>query len=149
MTRVISEALVSAYLDAIYVVHGESGDIVIRPSPVNPDLSVFMKKHGVNTAAFLTAFNPYSVPLTVAENISNQNRLLADIQTLGLESISGEGMDPSDLWASEPSVLALGITLADAERLADLYQQNAFLWAASEDGFVELNLRHPVERSYA
>ncbi|QWD60753.1 DUF3293 domain-containing protein [Polynucleobacter sp. MWH-UH35A] len=147
MTRTISENLASAYLDACYVVHSENGGTVIRVDQVNPNLARLMKKHGVNSAAFLTAFNPYSQPATEAENISNQNSLLADIGALGLKSVLGEGSDPRKIWPSERSVLALGISLQDAERLADRYQQNAFLWIAGDEGSVELNLRYPVERS--
>ena len=147
--RTISKDLASAYLDTIYVFDDENEEIVIRVGKASPDLARLMKKHGVNSAAFLTAFNPYSVPSTTAENISNQNRLIADIHTLGLETISGKGIDPFDVWPSENSVLALGISLQDAECLADQYRQNAFLWITGNDGYVELNLRHPIERSRA
>jgi hypothetical protein len=147
--RVISKDLASAYLDAIYVLDGENGDIVIRVGKASSDLARLMKKHRVNSAAFLTAFNPYSMPSTTAENISNQNHLVADIHALGLEGIFGKGIDPSDVWPSEKSVLALGISLQDAERFADQYRQNAFLWITGSGGYVELNLRHPIERSHA
>ena len=102
-----------------------------------------MKIRGVTSAAFLTAFNPYSVLLTAEENLHNQHSLISDIHSLGLTSIAGEGSDSSNLWPSEPSVLALGISLQSAELLADRYGQNAFLWISSDDGFVSLNLRYP------
>jgi hypothetical protein len=40
--------------------------------------------------------------------------------------------------------LALGITLSQAEHLADEFGQNAFLWIANPEGFVNLKLRYPI-----
>jgi hypothetical protein len=103
-----------------------------------------MKKLGITCAALITAFNPHSVLSTAEENVRNHNAMIADIHMLGLRSLAAEGGDPSHVWSSEPSILILGISLADAESLADRYKQNAFVWIPRDDGFVSLNLRHPV-----
>jgi len=139
----ISAELEKAYREALYVIHCEDKNIVLRVEHANPELAALMKIHETNSAAFLTAFNPYSILSTAEENVRNQNSLIADIHSLGLTSIAGEGSDSSNLWPSEPSVLALGISLQSAELLADRYGQNAFLWISSDDGFVGLNLRYP------
>jgi hypothetical protein len=103
-----------------------------------------MQEHDTLSAAFLSAYNPYSVLVSAEENVRNHHALISDIDVLGLKWIAGEGADPSNLWPSEPSLLVLGITLQSAERLADQYQQNAFLWIARVDGLVRLNLRYPI-----
>lgn len=140
----ISPELIRAYRAAIYVVYGDGGDIVLKVDEANPDLTALMKKHGITSAALITAFNPHSILSTAKENVRNHNALIADIHALGLKNIAAEGSDPSHVWSSEPSVLVLGIPLDDAEHMADKYKQNAFLWIPSNDGFVSLNLRHPV-----
>jgi hypothetical protein len=140
----IHPELLRAYRTAIYVIYGDGKDIVLKIDEVNLDLSALMKKHGITSAALITAFNPHSVLSTTEENVRNHNALIADIHALGLKSLAAEGSDPSHIWSSEPSILILGISLADAESLADRYQQNAFVWIPRDDGFVSLNLRHPV-----
>lgn len=140
----ISAELAKAYHEALYVIHGEDEDVVLKVGQANPELGALMKMHGVNSAAFLTAFNPYSILSTAEENVLNQNSLIADIQTLGVKSIAGEGGNTSNIWPIEPSVLALGISLQSAELLADRYQQNAFLWITGDHGFVSLNFCYAV-----
>jgi len=139
----ISAELEKAYREALYVIHWGDEHIALRVGHANPELAALMKIHETTSAAFLTAFNPYSVLATTEENVRNQHSLIADIHSLGLMGIAGEGSDSSNLWPSEPSVLALGISLQSAELLADRYGQNAFLWISSDDGFVGLNLRYP------
>jgi len=140
----ISAELEKAYREALYVIHWEDDNIVLRVGHANPELATLMKIRGVTSAAFLTAFNPYSVLLTAEENLHNQYSLISDIHSLGLIGIVGEGSDSSNLWPSEPSILVLGISLHNAELLADRYGQNGFLWISSDDGFVVLNLGYPV-----
>lgn len=142
--RMISSELVKAYCDVSYVIHGDDGDIILRVGHINHELALLMKGSGVATAAFITAFNPFSSIQGMEENELNQSALVMDIRALGLQSIPGVGEAPSNLWASESSVLVLGIKFESAECLAEKYQQNAFVWIPSHDGFVSLNLRYPV-----
>lgn len=144
LTHTISPELLGAYRAAIYVIYGGGESIVLKIDEVNQGLAVLMKKYGVTSAALITAFNPHSLLSTAEENVRSHNALIADIYALRLKSLNAVGSDPSHVWSSEPSILILGISLMDAERLADRYEQNAFVWISSDDGFASLNLRHPV-----
>lgn len=144
----ISPELAKAYREAQYVIDREGGGIQLRAGEPSPELAILMSGHGVKSAAFLTAFNPHSVLTTTEANMRNHNALIADIQSLGLKFILGEGCDPSKLWPSEPSVLVLGISILSAELLADRYEQNAYLWVTSNSGVVNLNLRYPIRELY-
>lgn len=144
LSHTISPELLAAYRTAIYVIYGDGGDTVLKIDEVNLDLSALMKKLGITSAALITAFNPHSILSTVEDNVRSHNVLIADIHALGLKGLAAEGSDPSHVWSSEPSILILGISLVDAESLADRYQQNAFVWIPRDDGFVSLNLRHPI-----
>jgi hypothetical protein len=144
----ISPELVKAYREALYVIYGEGGDIQLRVGQSSPELTSLMRSYGASSAAFLTAFNPHSMLEAAEVNVTNHNALIADIHTLGLKSISGEGGDPSHLWPSEPSLLVLGISHQNAELLAEKYGQNAYLWIEGHDGLVNLNLRYPVRNTY-
>lgn len=141
----IPAELESAYRGALYIVHAKDKSIHLKVGDSSPEMVDLMRFYGLKSAALITAFNPRSVLVTAQENVHNHNALVDDINALGLESLSGEGGDVSNAWPSEPSVLALGISLQDAEVLADRYRQNAFLWIAGNDGSVRLNLRYPIE----
>lgn len=140
----ITPNLAQAYREALYVLHVEDGDIVLKVGQTNLELTSLMKRFGAKSAAFLTAFNPHSNLTTAEVNVQNQNALVADIESLGLKSIAGKGEDPLNLWPSEPGVLVLGISNQSAEILAGRYRQNAYLWIKCTDGLVSLNLRYPV-----
>jgi hypothetical protein len=143
-THSISPELVKAYCEADYVIHIADADIALRVGKASPKLAELMRGYEVNSAAYLTAFNPFSALLSSQENELNQSALVADIHSLGLKYLLGEGKDVTNLWASEASALALGISFESAELLAERYKQNAFLWISSKDAFVSLNLRYPI-----
>ena len=140
----IAPSLVQSYRKASYLIHSEGGDIVMRVGEISPQLSALMQSRKVNSAAFITAFNPYSCALRAHENELRHRALLSDLTSLGLELLNGEGMDCENLWPSEPSILILGISLENAESIAKRYEQNAFIWIPRDEGLVELNLLFPI-----
>jgi hypothetical protein len=141
--KTIHPGLIRAYREAKYVV-GMDSPIVLRIGQVNRQLKILLETRKVTTAAFITAFNPYSEVLNDEQNQAAQNSLIEDIQKLGLAVINGYGQDMAEEWPRESSVLALGITESLAEGLADKYGQNGFLWIGSLDAFPALRLRYPI-----
>lgn len=88
---------------------------------------------GVTSAAFITAWNPYSMSLSHAENMARNEALTAALREAGLTNIvPGLGEDPSGEWPGEESVLVLGITREFGRALSTRFQQNAFVWAGSD-----------------
>ena len=139
----IPTELVQAYRNASYVVSVSNQEIVLKVNQSNRELSALMKGSGVKSAAFLTAYNPFSQELTFEENQLRHGRLAAAVNSLGLEFFPGEGRDDSGRWPSERSILVLGIEFEDAEYLADEYGQNAFIWIETDQGDARLHLRYP------
>ena len=142
--RTISPKLIKAYREAIYVVHLGDREIALQVNKASSQLANLMEEWEVSTAAFLTAFNPYSKTLDSQENEARQKKMWADAQPMCPKIFPGIGRDKNDQWPHELSVLALGINLQDAQILADQYEQNAFLWVSNAQGFVSLKLRHPI-----
>ena len=142
--RTISPKLIKAYREAIYVVHLGDREIALQVNKASPQLASLMAEWEVSTAAFLTAFNPYSITLDSRENEVRQKKMWADAQPICPKIFPGIGRDINDQWPHELSMLALGINLQDAQTLADRYEQNAFLWVSNAQGFVSLKLRHPI-----
>lgn len=91
-------------------------------------LAAVYRSYAVDSAAFLTAWNPYSRQATVGENLEADRELKLELHGLGLRWFSGEGADPTGHWPPEPSVLVLGMAEVDAFDLATRFQQNGFVW---------------------
>lgn len=141
--KTIHPGLIRAYREAKYVI-GMDTPIILRIGQANRQLENLLHAHKVATAAFITAFNPYSEVLNDEQNQATQNSLLMDIKKLGLTVVDGYGQDMAEEWPRESSILALGITESQAEGLADKYGQNGFVWIGSLDAFPALRLRYPI-----
>ena len=82
----------------------------------------------LETGCFITAYNPFSEPLSVEMNMDAQENLKQKLHGLGLPVLEGLGSDPSGEWEGEPSVFILGISCADAKNLGVEFKQNAIVW---------------------
>jgi hypothetical protein len=95
-------------------------------------LDRLFKNWETTTAAFITAYNPYSESLATEENESRNQRLQADIKNLGFRSIGGFGKHPDGEWESEDSLFVLDISLEGAKELGAAYGQNAIVWCGED-----------------
>lgn len=125
----MDDALYQAYRATDYRVHAPS-PFTLRIGAQSADCDALLATHGLTSAAFLTAWNPFSQPLPDAENRAAQARLAADLDMVSTAIFPGEGKGEIGDWPPEPSLFALGITDTDATRLAQAYRQNAYLWIA-------------------
>lgn len=136
--RTIPPNLIKAYREAIYKVYTDDQEITFQVGKVSAELVALMTFWGVETAAFMTAFNPFSELLDLQENESRQQKMWAEIEVTCPKVFPGMGQDLLGEWPHEPSLLALGISIEEAERVADRYEQNAFIWTTSEQGLISL-----------
>lgn len=120
-------ALIAAYLATDYVV-AVSPPFVLRVGSCSVELDRLMRLHGVDCAAFVTAWNPGSVRIAHDENRAAQERLESMLSTAGYTLIPGEGRDPAGHWPGEPSVLVLGLPRSAAVDTGRAYRQHAVLW---------------------
>lgn len=127
----ISRPTIEAYLAAEYRIRGEC-PVVLRIGRRNASLATLYAKFVVDSAAFVTAWNPYSEPKTKPENTAAQDRLIAKLDRRALMHLPGEGADPRGQWPPEESRLVLGIDLAAAAKLGKQFDQNGIVWAGPE-----------------
>lgn len=123
----MDEQLIQAYQAPDYRIAGKV-KFSLRIDEPSADCDAEMDAHNCMTAAFLTAWNPYSHPTGKDENIAAQEQLAQNLSAVSVAILSGEGVDPTGAWPPEPSLLAIGITRDQAVSLARKYQQNAFVW---------------------
>jgi hypothetical protein len=86
----------------------------------------------VDSAAFVTAYNPFSQQLSEQQNAFRQEALGAELAKRGLTFIAGVGQHPSGDWPGEPSFLVLGIALEAAKSLGRQFEQNAIIWCGPD-----------------
>jgi hypothetical protein len=137
---VIEPSLLAAYLAAGYRVDTVP-PFVMRVGQPCPPLADLLRRHHCGSAAYLTAWNPRSAKLPVAQNVEAQARLVQDVAAAGYRWYDGVSNDPTGDWPQEPSVLVLGLSRERARELARAYEQNAFLWTELDaQGTVEPSL---------
>jgi hypothetical protein len=143
-TKTVHPNLVRAYREAIYIANEGDDAVALKVGEVSPALAALMHVHKATTAAIITAYNPYSEIQPSAENERMQAALAAELKATATVCFDAIGSDPEGEWEPEASILALGITLVEAERLADQFGQNAFIWINTADAFVSLRLRFAI-----
>ena len=136
---VANRDLFDAYLSTSFVVDAPGQVIRLRIGKPNPEADRLLSEGGVTTAAFITAWNPGSVPLSESENKQRQQLLQREIQQAGFHFFPGRGKGIQRTWPAEESVLILGISKPDAIALAERFGQLAIVW--HERGQISMLLR--------
>ena len=126
--------LQDAYRKSTYRYCDGAGVVALRIGEPCAELRRLLRERGVASAAYITAWNPRSVPVAFAVNRARNERLEAEIRSMGFDCLAGEG--GLDGWFEE-SFLVPGIGLDDAHDLALRHGQYAFVFSG-EDGLPEL-----------
>jgi hypothetical protein len=119
--------LIAAYRATNYRVLGQN-PFVLKISQPSAPLRKLYDKYGCRSAAFLTAWNPFSRPTANDENSRLQALLEIELSGVSTALIPGIGEDSSGQWPGEESTLALGLSLSDAKSIGIRFKQNAFVW---------------------
>jgi Protein of unknown function (DUF3293) len=123
--------LIQAFRETAYRVDAPE-PFVLSVDKRSESLEKLYATHSVSSCAFITAWNPYSESFSAEDNSTRQTRLAKDVRALGLKLIEGEGNHPNGLWPGEASYLILGLSLDEAQKLGQQYQQNAILWCGAD-----------------
>lgn len=116
--------LLRAYQASIYEI--DDPHLTIRPGETNPRLDELLVSEGLQTWAFITAWNPQSVqPKDPADNHAAQARLLERVRHHRIWSGRGRSVDAT--W-HEDSLLIGGITEPEAARIGREFNQRAIVF---------------------
>ena len=124
----MGDALREAYRRTAFIAETPKGRLSLRIGQRCPELDALLAVHGVGTWAYVTAFNPGSVPLTAQENSARQHQLERSVADMGFVSYPGQGVGDDGRWPPEPSLLVLGIARDQATRLGQQYAQLAIVY---------------------
>jgi hypothetical protein len=124
------ERLRGAYEQTRYVIqpHAATGsqEWVLRVGALHPALDAVLGEHGHREWAFLTAWNPGSLPRLKGENEREQAWLRSQLVAGGWVVVEAIGQSEDGNW-SEPSLFVPGLPRAEAERFGCAYGQVAVL----------------------
>ena len=124
MTSGLDESLRLKYLDTDYII-SDDPPLLMKIGEQSDDLRVLLGSMDVESAAFITAWNPRSEQLTDEENDDRQGVLLTDIEKIRLNYLVGYGQRED--WR-EYSYLVLGLDKDQATAMATRFEQNAYVW---------------------
>lgn len=127
----ISPKLRDAYQRTVFEVL-EPMKFVLRASVPSHELVTLYRQWGHQSAAVVTACNPFSAPQSAEQNRKQMLLLDAQIRAIGLAPLAAAGRDREGKWPPEESLLVLGLDLQPAVRLGVEFGQNAVLWAGSD-----------------
>jgi hypothetical protein len=112
-----------AYRATAYTAETPPGRLVLRVDAASPELDRLLAEHGVTTWAYITAYNPGSVPTAAAENEARQRELRDAVERAGYAFFEGAGVGEG--WPPEQSLLVLGVTAEGGGELARRFEQVA------------------------
>jgi hypothetical protein len=113
-----------AYTASAYVVTDAPTPMVLQVGVPNQAAAELLQAHGLKSAVFITAHNPWGNSLSATENQARHQQLLADLSP-HWPLYHGFGVTPQGNWPAETSVLVLCDDPALHAHWMGVYQQNA------------------------
>ena len=121
------EQLLEAYRRTSFLVEIPGETLCIRIDHVSTIPDDLLANEGVHSWAYITAWNPGSVPLSEGENMTQARQLESEVRQAGYKFFRGQGVGTGDEWPPEPSLLILGIAAEDAMQLGRKFGQIAIV----------------------
>ncbi len=135
----ITPELIAAYRATDYIAKLPDGPATLRVDAPCPALAAYLAQVRAETAAVITAYNPYSEACDAEENRTAHAALKEILKAMGLATLPCDGSDPGGRWPTEHGWLVPGIGKAALRGLATVFGQNAVLWIEA-DGVPRLEL---------
>jgi hypothetical protein len=138
METTISKETITAYTEAIFILDSVP-PTEFKVDKVSLELISLIHLRGAETAALITAYNPFGEHLSYEENLAHQHELIKIIDDMHLDFMTGRGVDTEKQWEPEESILIFDLSLAEAIEIGNRVRQNAIVWIGV-DGIPRLEL---------
>lgn len=126
----IPAELIQAYTSTHYHVFS-STEFTLKIGQYSAELHALYSQTGTDSSVFITECNPYSEPLSNAQNKLTQQTLIENIEAAGYKFQHGEGKHTDTNWPGEKSIFILGHSKEASIDLGKEYGQNAVVWTGS------------------
>jgi hypothetical protein len=117
-----------AYLETDYTVREGRRTLVLRPGVRDVRVDRLLRRFRARSAAFITAFNPYSLSRGVIVNECAHRRLVSKLKGRNIAFVDGYGRGLAGDWPAERSVLAFGVSRFTAAAIGRRFRQNAIVF---------------------
>jgi hypothetical protein len=124
----LSDELICAYQQTSFLADTSRGHLCLRIGVSNPALDALLSAERARSWAYVTAYNPGSMPLGESENAKRQRVLEQAVREAGFLFFYGTGIGDDAQWPPEPSLLILGITRDQAVDLGRRFGQRAIVY---------------------
>jgi len=122
----IDQRLIEAYKATTYEV--KRLGIALQIGQRNRHLEEFLIDNNEFSFAFVSAYNPYSQPLSEMENKARHQQFTIWLKSKSFRYATGYGVPQNSSWHPEKSVLILGISKKKAVELGNELEQNAVIF---------------------
>jgi hypothetical protein len=120
--------LVLAYRATDYVAFNDSLEFLVRIDRHSLVIDGLLARMKTRSGAFITAWNPYSRSVSPGANAYWDRELKSYLSARGFAFLAGEGRGGIGDWPPEPSVLAFGMSRAQASSIGRRFRQNAIVY---------------------
>lgn len=124
----IDSGLIDAYRAASYWVGEADAAFCLRVGELSQELARLFRDRGVGSAAYITAFNPYSRQPSPDENEAAHHALLRAMRERRVAVVHAVSK-ASDGTHAEKGLVALGLARDAAIELGKRFEQNAIVFA--------------------
>jgi hypothetical protein len=124
---IIPDELIKAYEATTYVIYAEPIRIKFRVGRECRELDRLLEASGHFEWVYMTAFNPYSIPVSEGENDRRQELLCKTLQLNQRDFLRGEGISDNGDWPNEPALFILGMPREKGVAFGRVFEQYAII----------------------
>lgn len=123
----IPQQLVDSYAKTIYRIDTVPEPIYLHIDTFSAPLALLLQDTDSHHAAIVSAYNPFSRPLPIEENLTAHRSLRHCLQHQGYSIVEGSNIDPCAQWPAEKSFFVSGIDPDTAQSIGRQFNQNAIV----------------------
>ena len=128
----IPQQFVDNYAKTIYRIDTVPEPIYLRIDTFSAPLALLLQDADSHHAAIVSAYNPFSRPLSIKENLTAHRSLRHCLQHQGYAVVEGSNIDPCAQWPAEKSFFVSGIDPDTAQSIGRQFSQNAIVWIGTD-----------------
>jgi hypothetical protein len=124
----------------------------LKIGEINQSISKYMKSERLYNACFISGWDPYENPYGDIPNAIHHQRLRTYLANEGLVHVEAKttGVDHVGFYEGErPCFAIFNISKEKADQIADHFYQNAYVRIPNPMGYLKLEIRLPVQKTYS
>ena len=124
----------------------------LKIGEINQSISKYMKSERLYNACFISGWDPYENPNGDIPNTIHHQRLRACLADEGLVHVEAKttGVDHVGFYEGERTCFVIfNISKEKADQIADHFYQNAYVRIPNPMGYLKLEIRLPVQKTYS